>query len=150
MVTQGPQHISRIYIKASPETVWDAITDPHKTQLYYYDARVECDEWKPGATIRYLLGDQPIVEGHLLEVDPPHRLVHSFMGRWDEAVASDRPSRMAWEINPQPGGVCEVRVINDGFDGVTATFNRVSRGMTYLLSALKTVVETGQRLEAEP
>lgn len=150
MVTQGPKHVSRIYMKGSAEEIWDALTDPHKTRLYFYDARVECDDWKPGAPIKYTLGDQTIVEGHILEADAPRRLAHTFAGRWDDAVAADKPSRITWEITPQPGGVCEVRITNDGFDGVTVTFDRVSSGATFLLSAMKTVVETGGRMETEP
>lgn len=148
MVTQGPTHVSRIYMRATPDEIWDALVDPHLTRLYFYDADVECAAWKPGEHYRYMQVGLPIVEGTVLEVDEPHRLVCSFQARWDEGVAGDPPSRITWEINPQPNGVCEVRVLNDGFFGVTPTFNRVSSGMTFLLSGLKTVVETGQPMVA--
>jgi len=111
--------------------------------MYFYDADIECAAWKPGEPYRYVQVGLPIVEGSVLEVEEHRRLVCSFQGRWNDDVASDLPSRITWEVNPQPNGVCEVKVINDGFSGVTPTYNRVASGMTFLLSGLKTVVETG-------
>jgi uncharacterized protein YndB with AHSA1/START domain len=150
MVSQGPKHVSRVYVRGSAEKIWQALTDPHLTRQYFWKADIVCEEWRPGNAYRYEIGNQEIVEGHLLDVEEPRRLSMSFAGRWDEAVAADKPSRLMWEINPQPGGVCEVRATNDGFDGVTPTYDRLANGMTFLLSALKTLVETGEPMVLEP
>jgi len=151
MTLAGPQHVSRIYMKASPERIWQAMTDPHDTIHYFYDARVEVDpEWKPGASYRYVLGNITIVAGKVLECDEPKRLVCTFDARWDDDVNNDPPCRVTWELIPEPGHITIVKVTHDGFDGFNPTFQRVAGGTTFMLCALKTWLETGKALADEP
>jgi uncharacterized protein YndB with AHSA1/START domain len=85
--------------------------------------------------------------GTIVEADPPRRLVQTFDARWDDDVAADAPSRLTWEIEEVMPGVTKVTAIHDEFPSRTATFESVSGGMSFMLSGLKTVLETGRPME---
>lgn len=139
--------VAQVFIRATPERVWQAITDPELTPRYYYDSTVESD-WQPGSPIRYRIGEADALVGTIIEADPPHRLVHTFDARWDDDVAAEAPSRMTWEIVEVEPGITKVTTIHDGFGAATATFGQVAGGSSYILSALKTLLETGEPLAA--
>ena len=86
----------------------------------------------------------------MLESDPPRRLVSTFDARWDEEVAPDPPSRITWEIEAAGEGLSRLTVVHDGFSGATATYRAVAGGMPFILSGLKTLLETGEPLMREP
>src|SRR5687767_571530 len=94
----APQHVFEVYIKASPERLWQAITDPAMTQVYYFNSLVESD-FAVGSPITYKQPDGSLdIEGEVLEADPPRKLVHSFSTRWE---ANDDPrTTVTWEITP--------------------------------------------------
>jgi uncharacterized protein YndB with AHSA1/START domain len=144
----APRHVYEIYIRATPEEVWRAITDPEMTQRYYYGTRVESD-WRPGS--RYIYrgsdGSEQLV-GEVLEADPPRRLVTSFSAVWDEGVRADPPSRLTWEVVPF-GPTCLLRMTHDDVVPGSATDASVSGGWTVILSGLKTLVETGEPMTIE-
>ena len=144
-----PHAVSQIFIRATPDRVWAAITESEFTLRYYYGSSVESD-WKAGSTFRYILGGTDAIVGTVLEADPPRRLVQTFDARWDEDVASDAPSRLTWEIEEAAPGVTKVTTIHDEFPSRTATFEQVSGGMPFILSGLKSLLETGEPLVAEP
>ncbi len=144
-----PKHVYEVYVRTSPERLWQAITDPAVTQQYFYKSRVRSD-WKPGATIEHVMSDGSIaLKGTILELDPPRRLVHTFIMEHDDAARGDRPSRVTWEIVPR-GSVCQLIVTHDDFDAETATFQKVRFGWNPVLSGLKTLLETGQPLVIGP
>ena len=143
-MTAPPRHVFEIYIRTTPEELWQAITRPEHTRRYYYDSAVESD-WRPGSPYRYLIGENVAIVGRVLEIEPGRRLVCTFDARWDESVAPDAPTRITWEIEPQ-GEMCRLTVIHDGFESRTATYESVAGGMPYVLSALKTLLETGTPL----
>jgi uncharacterized protein YndB with AHSA1/START domain/DNA-binding transcriptional ArsR family regulator len=140
----APRHVYEIYVKTTPERLWRAITDPADTQLYYYGTRVQSD-WKVGSRLVYLDHDQVSLDCKILEIDPAHRLVHSFTMTYDPEMAAERPSRVTWEIEKQ-GEVCRLRLVHDDFDGETKTYHEVEHGWSGILSGLKTLLETGQPL----
>jgi uncharacterized protein YndB with AHSA1/START domain/DNA-binding transcriptional ArsR family regulator len=142
-----PSHISQIYIRATPAEVWRAITESEFTLQYYYGSTVE-SEWRAGATYRYAIAGNDAILGEIVEADPPRRLVQTFDARWDDDVARDAPSRLTWEIEEVTPGVCKVTTIHDAFPSRTATFEQVAGGMTFILSGLKSVLETGRPMEA--
>ena len=142
---ERPRFISQIFIRATPDQVWRAITESEFTLRYYYSSRVE-SEWTQGAPYRYLLGDVEAIVGTVIEADPPRRLVQTFDARWDDEVTPDAPSRLTWEIEETAPGVTKVTTIHDEFPSRTATFQQVSGGMAYLLSGLKSLLETGEPL----
>jgi len=74
------------------------------------------------------------------------RLAMTFDARWDDEVAADPPSRITWEIEPAGDGLSKLTVVHDGFAGETNTYGQVGGGMPYILSGLKTLLETGQPL----
>ena len=71
----------------------------------------------------------------------------TFDARWDDEVAPDPPSRVTWEIEPAGDGLSKLTVVHDGFDGETNTFRQAAGGMPYILSGLKTLLETGEPLQ---
>src|SRR5437870_2576102 len=83
MDTFAPVNVFTVFVKATPEQVWRAITESEFTQRYYYASTVESD-WEPGSSYRYLIDGNEAIVGEVLEADRPRRLVMSFDARWDE------------------------------------------------------------------
>jgi len=142
-----PRHVYAVYIRTTAERLWKAITSPEYTRRFFHSGRYETS-WRPGDPYRTILpdGSTPF-EGRILEYDPPRRLVYTFDFVADEETSRDRPSRVSWEITPYEG-VCKLTLVHDDFDGETATFHYVERsgGWAYILSNLKSVLETGEAL----
>jgi len=137
-----PTHVFVIFIRTTPEKLWQAITDPDFTVRYYHETRFESD-LRPGSPYAYVMEDgRNAIEGIVLESEPPRRLVMTFSMRYNPTLAADPPSRQTWEIEPQ-GEVCKLTVIHDDFPEETATFNVVGGGKMAILSSLKTLLETG-------
>ena len=93
----APRHVYEIYIRTTPERLWRAITDPADTRLYYYGTEVRSD-WKVGSSMSYLDNGENTIDCRILEVDPAHRLVHTFKALYNPEAADDRPSRVTWSI----------------------------------------------------
>ena len=140
-----PSHVFVVFIRATPEQVWEAITTSEFTVRYYYSSTVE-SAWEPGAPYRYSTQGHPAIEGRVLEADPPRKLVCTFDAKWDHEVAPDAPSRITWMIEPAEDGVSKVTVVHDDFQAETATFRSIGGGMPFILSNLKTLLETGAPL----
>jgi len=138
------EKVFEIYIKTTPERLWQAITDPELRRKYNFGVGVESD-WTPGSPYRGIspLAPTPICEGENLEVDPPRRLVQSFRALWSDDVKSEGTSRVTWEIEPV-GDSCRLTVTHDQLrDGANA---ELYGGWMMVLSGLKTLLETGQLL----
>jgi uncharacterized protein YndB with AHSA1/START domain/DNA-binding transcriptional ArsR family regulator len=140
-----PSAVFTLFIRTTPDQLWRAITESEFTLQYYYRSTVESD-WKPGSAYRYLIDGEAQIVGEVLEADPPRRLVQSFSARWDKDVAADEPTRLSWEIEEAGPGMCKLTVVHDGFGSRTATYESVIGGMPYILSGLKTLLETGRPL----
>ena len=140
-----PRHVYEVYIRTTPEKLWEAITNPEFTRRYFYGTSVQSD-WKPGSPIRYHEADgKQTLDGRILEVSPPTRLVHTFVMVHETETRKDRPSRVTWEIQ-KLGETCKLTLVHDDFDGETATFKAVASGWNPILSGIKTLLETGQPL----
>jgi len=136
------EKVFEIYIKTTPERLWEAITDPDMRSVYNFGARLDSD-WSPGS--RYEMGVPGMLlgEGENLEVDPPRRLVQSFTALWSDDVKAEGPSRVTWEIE-QVGDSCQLTVIHDQLrEGANG---ELYGGWPMILSGLKTLLETGQTL----
>lgn len=143
-----PRHIFQVYIRTTPEQLWQAITDPDFTQRYFFETRSDAS-WRPGEVLVYRRKDgSVVVEGEVLEADPPRRLVTSWSFRNRPEVDNDPPSRVTWEIEPL-GPTCRLTLVHDGFESETATFKSVVRGWPRVLSNLKSLLETGETLVIE-
>ena len=140
-----PSHVFAIFIRATPERVWEAITTSDYTLQYYFSSAVESD-LTPGSPIVYRIDGEPVLVGDVIECEPPTKLVTSFDARWDDDVRPDAPSTISWLIEPAGPGVSKLTVVHDGFAGETATYNQVGGGMPFILSGLKTLLETGEPL----
>ena len=141
----APAQVYEIYIRTTPERLWQALTDGELTKQYYYDTEVRSD-LKVGSPFRYFdVDDNVLLDGEILEIDPPRRLVTTFSALWSPDVAADPPSRITYEIEPM-GAACRLRMIHDGFESATTTYDEVAGGWSPVLSGLKTLLETGERL----
>ena len=142
-----PDNVFTVFVKATQEQVWSAITESEFTLRYYYASTVE-SSWEVGSPYRYLIDGHEAIVGEVLEADPPRRLVMSFDARWDDGVAADPPSKIAWELTDAGPGVVQLTVVHEGLDAGTATYEQVAGGMPFILSGLKTILETGEPLVA--
>jgi DNA-binding transcriptional ArsR family regulator/uncharacterized protein YndB with AHSA1/START domain len=140
-----PSQVFAIFIRATPERVWEAITSSEYTLKYYFSSAVASD-LKPGSPIVHAIAGEPAILGEVIESDPPTKLVCTFDARWDDEVRPDPPSTISWLIEPAGPGVSKVTVVHDGFVGETATSKQVGGGIPFILSGLKTLLETGEQL----
>jgi len=140
-----PKHVYEVYIRTTPEKLWEAITRPEKTKLYFYGTAVESD-WKVGSSVRHLGPDRQVnLDGKVMEIVPGKKLVTTFAAVHRPESAKDRPSRVTWEIQSL-GEVCKLTLTHDDFDGITETYKQVGSGWNPVLSGLKTLLETGAPL----
>ena len=142
-----PAYVHSIYIMASPDLVWRALTESEYTLRYYYHSTVE-SRWSAGSPYLFKIDDNPAIEGTILESDPPRRLSMTFKALWDEDVRKDPETRMAFEIEESQPGLTKLTVIHEGFTAKTATYTQVTGGWPLIASGLKTLLETGEPLAA--
>jgi uncharacterized protein YndB with AHSA1/START domain len=138
------EKVFEIYIRTTPEQLWEAITVPEIHSKYHFGTGLISD-WTPGS--RYVMGHSaasgPLAEGQNLEVDPPRRLVQSMVALWSDDVKSEGTSRVTWEIEPI-GDSCRLTVTHDELrDGAN---EQLYGGWPMILSGLKTWLETGRLL----
>jgi uncharacterized protein YndB with AHSA1/START domain len=138
------EKVFEIYIKTTPERLWQAITDSDMRRQYWFGVGVE-SEWTDGSPYRAVhpLSPEAIVEGENLEVDPPRRLVQSFAAVWSDAVKGEGTSRVTWEIEPV-GDSCRLTVTHDQLREHASP--ALYGGWPMILSGLKTLLETGETL----
>jgi uncharacterized protein YndB with AHSA1/START domain len=136
------EKVFEIYIKTTPERLWEAITDTDMRRKYTFGAVVTSD-WTPGSRYEGVGLATPIFEGENLEVDPPRRLVQSFRALWGEDVKSEGTSRVTYEIEPV-GDSCRLIVTHDQLR--EDANNQLYGGWSMVLSGLKTLLETGEML----
>jgi uncharacterized protein YndB with AHSA1/START domain len=142
-MTAQTTQVYQLFIKATPERVWDAITKSEFTTRFFFASRIEMTDGRRRAygPNGELWGDSAI-----LEEDPPRRLVHEWQGLYDPDLAAETTSRVTWEIEPQDGGITKLTLIHDHLEGAPKTAESVAGGWMLVLSGLKTLLETGQPL----
>jgi uncharacterized protein YndB with AHSA1/START domain len=148
-------HVYRVYIKATPEAIWTAITKPDWTERYGYGGRSEFD-LRPGGAFRSIASaemqqagmPEVVLSGEVIEADPPRRLVQTWLPGWQQ----DESTRLTYEITEGVGGVCTLTVIHD-LTGAPNTAAMVTGkledqgaggGWAWVLSDLKSLLETGK------
>jgi uncharacterized protein YndB with AHSA1/START domain len=147
--------VHRVYIKATAQAIWDAIVRPEWTERYGYGGRVEYD-LRPGGVfaahasedMKRFGGPEIMVEGEVIEADPPRKLVQTWRPAWlDEAATT-----LTYEIREREDGVCTLTVTHDVHDApqtaaqVAGTVEGAGGGWAEVLSDLKTLLETGSPL----
>ena len=136
--------VFEIYIKTTPERLWEAITDREMRAKYSFGVGTESD-WTDGSTYKSgVPGVIDIAEGENLEVDPPRKLVQSFNALWSDEVKSEGPSRVTWEIEPVGDDSCRLSVTHDQLK--KGANGELYGGWPMILSGLKTLLETGEDL----
>ena len=152
----------RIYIKASPEAIWDAITKPEWTVKYGYAGLVDFD-LRPGGAFRIHANEgmkafpgipDVISDGHVVEAEQPRRLVYTWRMTMTPELAAEAYTTVTCDIEPVRGGVTRLTVSHDVtgaplFAAVCAGKNEdqgAGGGWAEVLSGLKTLLETGQQL----
>jgi len=154
--------VYRVFIKASAQAIWDAITQPGWAEKYGYACPVEYD-LRPGGAFRTMASapmkahgvPDVVIVGKVLEADPPRKLVQTWHPIWDPQSAAEAPTTLTYEIDEQPNGMCRLTVIND-VTGAPLTakmtageVENAGGGWSFVLSDLKTLLETGKSMAAQ-
>ncbi len=170
-VKAGTQ-VYRVYIRSTPQAVWDAITSPEWTKRYGYGGFAQFEpELKPGATYRGLASEEMkrgaaaqgihvpdvAVDGEVLEVDPPRRLVQTWRMLMDDTMAAEGFTRLTYEIAEGKGGITKLTVIHEleGKPQLTLLMSGgleemgAGGGWSWILSDLKSLLETGSPMDPE-
>jgi uncharacterized protein YndB with AHSA1/START domain len=138
------EKVYEIYIRTTPERLWEAITDPDIRKKYNFGAGVSSD-WKVGSRLQMGVPDVDVLlgDGEVLEIDPPRRLVHTMTALWGDDVKSEGASRVTWEIT-QVEDSCQLTVTHDELrEGANP---QIYGGWPMILSGLKTWLESGELL----
>jgi len=149
MTTTAPTatatQVYQVFIRATPEAIWDAITKTEFTSKYFHGVTIDTT---PKIRQTYY-GGELANEADVLEWDPPRKLVHSWVSFYDPEMAAEEPSRVTWEIEPQEGGYSLLTVVHDQLEGAPKTAAGVAGpGWMMVLSGVKTLLETGEPLVA--
>jgi uncharacterized protein YndB with AHSA1/START domain len=155
--------IYRVYIRATPEAIWTAITDPDWTERFGYGGRGEYD-LRPGgdyrawtsAEMRASGAPDLAIDGEVIECDAPRRLVQTWRMVMDEGMTAEGFTRLTYEIEPGEGDVTKLTVTHDltGAPRLYALMNGefedqgAGGGWAWVLSSLKTLLETGASIRA--
>ena len=150
--------VHRVYIKASAQAVWDAITSPEWNHRYAFKTVGEYD-LRPGGAYRVLTtaemrergAPDVLVDGEVLEVDAPHRLVQTWHANFSPDTAAEAPGRLTWEIAEESEGVTRLTVTHELVDSphtLAAVANDArlhlgGGGWSWILSDLKSLLESG-------
>ena len=147
-MTAQTTQVYSLFIRATPEQIWDAITKPEFTSKYFYGSHVD-STFEPGSPFNSWSPDhsQLWVDGVIEEAEAPTKLSHTWRALYDEETAGEEFSRVTWEIEPGEGGVSKLTVVHDRLEGAPKTAANVAgRGWMFVLSNLKTLLETGEPL----
>jgi uncharacterized protein YndB with AHSA1/START domain len=135
--------VYRVFIRATPEQVWDAITKPEFTEQYFHGVRIELRDGRRWSSMH----DGRAWDEAVIEEEPPRRLVHGWSAGYDPELVAEETSRVTWEIEPRENGVSLLTVVHDRLEGAPRTAESVAgEGWMFVLSTLKTFLETGQPL----
>ncbi|HEV8561785.1 MAG TPA: SRPBCC domain-containing protein [Actinophytocola sp.] len=168
-MTSTTTQVHRVYIKAKPQAIWDAITQPEWTRRYGYGGSFE-EELRTGKPYRILTTDEMkksgaemgfevpdvAVDGEVVEVDPPRKLVLTWRMAMDPTAAAEGFTKLTYEIDEVAGGYAKLTVIHDleGAPSVAAMTagdgqaDQGGGGWPWILSDLKSLLETGEPLAA--
>jgi uncharacterized protein YndB with AHSA1/START domain len=146
-----PAHIYQIYIAATPEQVWAAITESEWTRRYFHTTEFVAPpmQGKPYLTVR--ADGRPAVDGLIEEMQPPTdarpgRFVQTWHTRYDPELEREPPSRVEWTVEHAGEQLTRVRLVHDNLEQSPLTWENVRDGWVWILNSMKTLLETGQPL----
>ncbi len=135
------------YIRTTPEKLWQALTAPEFTRRYWKETRQDC-AWKPGASWKVIIPDGSVIDsGEVVEIDAPRRLVLKWRHERRPALKAEGYSRLTYELEPQ-GETVKLTVIHEMDVPQSQFIQAVSGGWPLILASLKSLLETGESLEA--
>ncbi len=144
---EKPKFVYVTYIRTTPEKLWQALTEPEFTRRYWCATWQECD-WKPGASWRVRIPDGRVIDsGEILEIDPPRRLVLSWRHEFNPELRGEGYSRLTYELEKQ-GDSVKLTVLHEIDRPGSKFLEAVSSGWPLILASLKSLLETGESLEA--
>jgi len=136
--------VYQIVIRTTPERLWQALTDSSFSRRYPFYMNVE-STFAPGAPIRFVDDTgRAAVDGTILESDPPRRLVYTWVIHYD-AKYTHETSRVTWQIEPRGDTLCQLTLTHD-VTNAPLTAPHVTGGWPFILSGIKTLLETGEPL----
>jgi uncharacterized protein YndB with AHSA1/START domain len=144
-MSERPKFVYVTYIAASPEKVWQALTDPDVTEKYWFGFRVAANG-KAGE--RMTATDPKGKVAHhdpIIESDPPRRLSYAWQPLYKD-LQGERPSRVTFELMPLKDQT-RLTIIHDEFDEGSKIFGLISKGWPAVLSSMKSFIETGRGLK---
>jgi len=154
--------VFEIYIKASPKTIWDAITSPEWNAKYGYKGPMHFElraggkfQTRANADMQRMGLPEVIIDGEVLEPVPPRRLVHTYRWLFTEESKAEGFTKVTYEIEQTPAGFSRLTVIHD-LQGAPAMAQAVKSkfnlqgggGWNWILSDLKSLIETGKIMSA--
>ncbi len=174
--TTATVQVYRVYIRATPQAIWDAITTSEWTERFGYGGAVEFD-LRPGGTFRHFATEEMkeygapdvILDGEIVEADPPRKLVQTWRMLMDPTMEREGFTRLTYEIEPAGGSAVDVVTGRQAASDVGVTRLTVTHDLTgapelalivaggrevegagggwsWVLSSLKTLLETGDAL----
>lgn len=138
-----------IYISSSPEKVWDALTKTEHTEHYFFGTAIKSD-WIVGSRIEYSRGE--VTEyGKILSYEPNCEMTYTWESVNDETNRQE-PTVVTFKINPMDGDVVRLSLVHENLleaDYVedSNSFEGFNNGWPFILSNLKTYLETGKTLK---
>ena len=135
------------YIRTTPEKLWQALIEPDFTRQFWVGCWQE-SEWKKGASWKLMMPDGRVADsGEILEIEPLKRLVLQWRNSFKPELREEGPSRMTYEIEPM-GETVKLTVIHEMARPESKFIEAVSNGWPMILASLKSLIETGESLEA--
>jgi uncharacterized protein YndB with AHSA1/START domain len=135
------------YIRTTPEKLWQALIDPEFTRQYWVETRQDCD-WKVGSSWRLMIPDGRVADsGKVLEIEPGRRLVLSWRNEFLPELRGEPESRVTYELEPQ-GEMVKLTLVHETDKPDSKLIEKLSQGWPVILASLKSLLETGESLEA--
>jgi len=141
-----PVFVYTIYIASTPEKVFKALTDTDATAKFWFGNAATSD-WKVGSPVTFHREGKLILQGKILENDPPQRLSYTFESMHEPFDGSEQPSRVVFELERQKDQV-KLTVTHDDFAEGSKVFEAINRGWPLVLSSLKSYLEADRVLYA--
>jgi uncharacterized protein YndB with AHSA1/START domain len=158
--TSVTTQVYEVYIRTTPQAIWDAITSPEWTVKYGYKGVIDI-ELRPGGAYRAHATPEMqqfglpevVVDGVVEEADPPKKLVHTYRFLFSEPTKAEGFTRVTWEIEKVSAGFCRLSVTHELGGApimasmVASKFSETGAGgWNWILSDLKSLLETGHAM----
>jgi uncharacterized protein YndB with AHSA1/START domain len=145
-----PRFVYVIYIRTTAEKLWRALTEPEFTRQYWAGTTQECD-WKAGSSWRIMIPDGRVADaGKIVEAEPYRRLVLLWRNEFRPELREEGYSRLSYRLEQQ-GDMVKLTLTHEMealTTGPSKLIDAVSSGWPAILSSLKSLLETGEPLEA--